>query len=480
MKFEPVYYGKDELGDAGLDIVNPSGSAGIVTLWSDPVGYQAKLAERRPDVFGNESKLVALTSLYGNGLPQMLANLAHNPQISRIAVTGGDNRVVPSSEYLMKFLAGDVELEEYGGVLMNRINGSNYYVDARLRPEMFDYLDVMRFDSSDLDGVADYVMGSRDCGAGESDRVRVELKEPEFSDFPSDLLGHNIAAKTPLRAWREVLWHLDRFGRNVMLKKGVRRMLPNLDVNIKNPSFEKYSELERWGFSVEALKEYQKDMLNGELPDGSTYSYGNRLGGYYGDDALKKVGEMLRDDPFNRHGFISLWDTGKDLLRRESSPCFTDAYFVRGDDGNLMMTAGFRTHNAASAWLVNMYGLRAIQEKVADEAGMKPGGIHLRSRWIGIDPSDPKIAGTLGVIKAERRVPMDTHDPKGYYSVGTAGEQIVVGHFSPDGVKLEEIVGSSAGDVKNKLRQIDGFSSPDHAMYVGMELAKAEFELKGD
>lgn len=478
MKFESVYFSKKDFGDRGLSVIGDKGNAGIVTLWSKPEDYRNKLENERPEIFTPDSKLVALTSLYGNGLPQMLANLAYNPQVSRIAITGRDTKVVPSAEYLTKFLQGEIDAEEYGGVLMNKIRGSQYYIDAQLRPEMFRYLEVRRFDPSDFDGVADYVSGARRRDVGEDDRVYVKLKEPEFSDFPSDLAGHNIVAKTPLRAWREVLWHLDRFGKNVQLEKGVRRMLYNLDVSIDNAAFEKNSELERWGFSVDALEKYQEDILEGKLPDGSTYSYGNRMREYFGGDALEKVSEMLKKDPFNRHTFVSLWDTGQDLLERKSSPCFSDAYFVKDIiDGSLIATVGFRTHNAASAWLVNMYGMRAIQEKVANGAGMEPGKIHLRSRWIGIDPSDPKIIGTLGKIKSSRRVPMDVDDPKGYYNVGTRGSEIVVEHFSPSGMKLEEIVGDSADDVKNKLRQINGFSSSDHAMWVGMQLVRKELEL---
>jgi len=33
--------------------------------------------------------------------------------------------------------------------------------------------------------------------------------------------------------------------------------------------------------------------------------------------------------------------------------------------------------------------------------------------------------------------------------------------------------------VKEKLRQIDGFSSDDHAMWLGMELLRAQHELNG-
>ncbi len=479
MKFKPIYYKKENPVDKGLSVVNDKGSAGIVTLWTNPDRYKDRLISRYPKLFESDSQLVTLTSLYGNGLPQMLANLSYNPQIARIAITGVDTKVVPISEYLTNFLKGNVDLRDYGGVPMNKIQGSQYYLDSQLNPEMFKYLEVKKFETSDLEGVANYITSSRQRGVSESDRIRIKLAEPEFTDFPSDLSEHNIITRTPLKAWREVLWHLDRFGKSINIKKGVRRGLYNLDVCVTDASFENKSLLKKWGFNINSLKEYQKDILDKVLLDGAGYGYGNRIGDYFGGNALEKVSELLNQDSFSRHAFVSLWDTRRDLLERKSSPCFTDAYFIKDvKDNSLMMTASFRTHNAASAWLINLYGLRAIQEKVASNTGMNPGKINLRSRWIGIDPLDPKIIGTLEKIKAKRNIPIDINDSKGYYIIDTDADKIIVQHFSPDSVRLEEIVGGSAEDIKNKLRQIDGFSSTDHAMWVGMQLANAERKLR--
>ena len=34
--------------------------------------------------------------------------------------------------------------------------------------------------------------------------------------------------------------------------------------------------------------------------------------------------------------------------------------------------------------------------------------------------------------------------------------------------------------LKNKLRQLDAFSTSDHAMWVGLQLARAQYELTGE
>ena len=476
MEFKPLHYAESE----SLPIFNSRGNAGILTLWNKPEVYETKLRGAHPEVFADDSPLVTLTSLYGNGLAQMFVNLANNPQISRVAVTGNDHPAVPSLEYLTRFLEGEVTSGTYGGIAMNKIRGTEFRVDAQLDPSMFDYLEIRRFATSDLEGVASYIADAPRRDVGESDRKLIELVEPEFSDFPSNIYGHSIVADRPLDAWREVLWTLDRFGKNVDLpNKGPRRALPILDVLIRDASFEDEDELVRWGFNPEELREYQAQILEGKIPKGVNYSYGARLRAQ-GGDPLVKIAELLEEDKLDRHGFVSLWNTESDLIRRVASPCFTDAYFTQDlETGALCMVAGFRTHNAASAYLTNLYGMRAVQEFVAEEAGMKPGVINLRSRWIGMDPQAPNISTTLEKIKESRKISLDVDDPKGYYVADTSDSEIVLEHFSPAGAKLGEYRGPDAMSIKNQLRQISGFSSSDHAMWVGMELLRAQHKLHG-
>ena len=214
-----------------------------------------------------------------------------------------------------------------------------------------------------------------------------------------------------------------------------------------------------------------------------TYSYGNRLRKYWGLDTLTKVSERLKNDNLDRHGLISLWDTGKDLISEKgdsSSPCFSDIYFVKSPDNKLMVSANFRTHNAVSAWFANLYGIRAIQELVARKAELIPGQINIRSRWISINPNNAGTNSALEFVRANRNIKLDVNDPKGYYDIvlDKQKNEIVARHFDPFGIKLEEFRGKSAEKVKNKLRQIDGFSSTDHAMWVGMQLMQAQNELE--
>src|SRR3989344_1820232 len=159
-------------------LVNPSGCAGIVTLWSSPQVVFNKLLEKFPSLFNKESNLVALTSLYSNGLPQMLANLAHNPQITHIAITGNETDSVPSSKYLLNFLNEGVDVLE--GNPMAIIKGTAFPIDTQLKPEMFKHLKVGKFDLKNLEGIVDFVSKTPLCRRDKTPRIEIKLAEPKF------------------------------------------------------------------------------------------------------------------------------------------------------------------------------------------------------------------------------------------------------------------------------------------------------------
>ena len=161
-----------------INIVNPEGYSSIVTLWTKPGDIWKRLLERFPRLFQKDSPLVTLTSLYGNGLPQMLANLAYNPQIENLAITGNDTKVVPSSTYLLNFLKDGVE----NGEPFGKIKNTTFPIDPQLKPEIFRHLKVQRFAPSNLEGLVNFVIQEKITHPQESERIEIKLIEPEFSD----------------------------------------------------------------------------------------------------------------------------------------------------------------------------------------------------------------------------------------------------------------------------------------------------------
>jgi len=485
MEFKPIYYKErvnvidtshPQFVKDKINVVNPEGYSGIVTLWTKPEDVWQELLERFPRLFEKDSPLVTLTSLYGNGLQRMLVNFAHNPQIQYLAITGNDRKVVPSFTYLSNFFEKGVEEGEPFG----RIRETQFPVDPQLKPELFRYLKSQRFESGDLEGLVNFVTQERTLNPKEEDRIEIELIEPEFSDYPSDITRHHIHEETPLKAWMEVIHMIDRFGKNIQIKKGMRRTLFNLDVDIENPEPEDGDKLRRFKIDPRELWAYREDILEAELPDGVSYTYGNRMRKYFMVDALEEVIKRFKEDPNDRRGFISLWDLKNDLASETGSdssvPCLTDLYFVNLD-GKLMLTASFRTHNALSGWFKNLYGLRSIQEYVAEGIGIETGKINVKSRWISINSDSDEATSVLDVVKKNRKKRVNVNDPRGYFIIGIGGEGIFAEHYHPDAYLLTTYIGKNAKDIKDQLRQDSAISDSDHAMWIGYELAKAHYEL---
>ena len=486
MEFQPVYYQEksrqtrtgDTFDKDKINIVNPHGRAGIVTLWSKPWDTWDRFRNRYPGLFASDSPLVTLTSLYGNGLPQMLANLAHNPQIEYIAVTGNDTKVVPSYTFLNNFLNQGVA--GVAGQPLGKINGTEYPIDLQLRPDIFKNLKMQRFGNEEWDGLVQFISQQPTREYSEADRVKIKLIEPEFKDFPSDLVLHTIRAKRPIDAWMDVIYRLDRFGKNLQLGKGTRRALYNLEVLIDDSSPESQQRLAEFGFSWNELKKYREQILDGKLPSEMSYSYGQRMRTYFGIDALEAVVSRFQKDKLDRRGFITMWDNKSDIISPNdsdsSSPCLTNLYFAN-IDGSMLLTADFRTHNASSAWLLNAYGLRAIQEYVSEKTKIPIGRLNIKSRWIGIDPDDGKINKALELVKKYRKININVDDPQGYFVAEIRGDRIALDHYAPDGRKLKTYEGRDAIEVSSQLRQDAALSDPDHERWVGIQLGALHHKL---
>jgi thymidylate synthase len=137
------------------------------------------------------------------------------------------------------------------------------------------------------------------------------------------------------------------------------------------------------------------------------------------------------------------------------------------------LTATFRTHNALDAWLMNFYGLMALQRAVAERVDLPPGPITVFSHSISIDPRELDRALTV----VEKRKWKMHLDPQGYFRITLDGDEILVEHRFED-VTLKEYRGKTAIAIQHQIARDLAVSDMNHAMYVGRQLAKAEVALK--
>jgi Thymidylate synthase len=475
LTFDALYYGDR------VNVVNPLGDVGLITLWSPFRTVRRKLAGLLDPA--GDSRVAAVANLYGDGMLAMLCNLLWNPQVRHLVAVGEDLGLGTCDE-LDAFLAHGLEDDEMLGRPVWRVPGT-----ARVFPVVpgFDAERLRRgitfrsFGKLSGEGLAERVSSYvRDLpnGAVRRDRVRVELPEASEPAFrPSG--SHEVVRARPLDCWEELVVRVMRFGRPVSLRKGRRLELVNAKAVITSPAVEDATELARYGFDLDRFRAYQERILDPVLPEGISYTYGNRL------SELPAVVDLLRADPQTRGAYVSLWE--RDDLGASSKPCLTTLFF-RVSAGRLTLTATYRSHNLLWAWLENVYGLMAVLEHVASGAGLDPGPITVISHSLTIDPASPRLGVAQSVADGwksdddlDRVAGKYTlrQDPHGYFEVSADRERgVIVAEHRFSGMLVKRYEAARAVAIEREVVADMAVSLPSHAMWLGRELTAKERLLR--
>jgi len=480
MEFIPLYF-RDR-----LTIINPRGTIGVVTLWSRVDYVLKRFRQAGVDLDPATSPIAGFGTLYGNGLRELLRNLLYNPQIQTLLICGHDRS--GSKQELINFFELGLEpvassLVRYtdgaGSISVNpaRIRQTKRLMDDLVKPELFHRpLQLIWLGDPQEEGtlstIREFFAAWRPGPRTETLRLEIPLPEVAVQYFPSNPRAFQVVRDSILEAWKEVVYLLTRFGRRVTLKKGDRLELQHVKVVVEKPRFEPEEKLRALNLDPEQLRRYQADLLQGELRADETYNYGHRLRRHFGLDALEACAQRLKQDPEDRKAYVALWDTPRDLRAEEGRPCLVSLYFRKFED-KLTMSATFRTHNAMDAWPLNAYGLMAVQQWVAQRAGLPPGPLIVMSHSLGLDPRE--LDRALMVIGSR---PFKVHlDPMGYFRITLDGDEILVEHRFED-VTLKEYRGKKAEKLQHEIARDAAVSDLNHAIYLGRQLAKAETALR--
>jgi thymidylate synthase len=480
MEFVPLYFG------GKLKVINPRGTVGVVTLWSRVDYVLQRFREAGVDLDPKKSRVAVFGTLYGNGLREMLRNLLYNPQIQTLLICGHDRS--GSRQELESFFENG--LEEFAlafvrykspglGVTVApaRIPRTNRIIDDLVKPEDFvrkPKLVSLPDPGEDraLPDIRAFFETFESEPLPDAERRKIPLPEVDIPHFPSNPRGHLVVKDGVLEAWKEVLYLLTRFGQRVTLQKGDRLELQHVKVVVEKPRFEAGEKLRGAHLDPLKMRQYQEDILQGQLRQDETYNYGHRLRAHFGLDALAACAARLQRDPENRKAYVALWDTARDLTVREGWPCLVSLFF-RKFENSLTLSASFRTHNAVDAWPMNLYGLMAIQNWMARRVGLPPGAITVISHSLGLDPKElDRALMIIGKRPFQVRL-----DPMGYFRVTLDGKEILVEHRFED-VTLKEYRGRKAERLQHEIARDLALSDLNHALYLGRQLGRAEAALK--
>jgi thymidylate synthase len=500
LRFEPLYY-RDLVHE-----VNPFGDVGIVTLWSPFRAVERKLNAGAPAVLdARRSRVAVVANLYGDGMYAMFCNLLYNPQIRHLVAIGQDLGLGAAGE-IAAFLERGLEDAEMLGRPLKRVRGTERvfpavaeFDEARLR-ETLSFHELGKLGSPQLAERLERLLHElprSDDAPSERIHVAIPMALPDTdAQRPSQVAAHQVVRRAPLDCWEELVVRTLRFGAPVELSNGPRLELLNARAVITDPVDDPPDALAAFGFDIDRFRAYQQAMLAPELPEGISYTYGNRLRGYFdqgsGTDTLQSAIDVLRADPRTRRAYISLWDSAADLAQDDDSvarakPCLTTLFF-RVADGRLTLTATYRAHNLLTAWLQNVYGLMALQRHVAGGAGIEPGPLTVISHSLGIDPRSPRYEMARAIAErwsrdddVDRRTGKSSlrEDPNGYFVVSVDSERgrIVADHRF-GGVLIKRYEAERAITIEQQVAADMAVTLVSHALWLGRELTRNERLLR--
>ena len=460
----PIYF-RDNLSFG--DLAHP---VAICSLWMK----QARLSEfLSPDSFS------ILGNLYSkDGLNYLLRNVLAQPTIRAILLCGPD--LTQSGAAFAALMSGGLDAA-------HRVLNDNAQIEPEIPREAIDEFRA-NVRLLDLRGVNDpgkvrdalaELNGSLPRGPFAPARV-FPRSTPAADEFPSEETGFVVRGERIVEVWVNLLAGILAFGRRDLTAYTVQqRELLDVVATIQDEDAADFYLPEWVPLTREQLEAYYPQLLTAERPDNIAYTYGERLFDFNGRDQVSAMVEALRETRYSRRAVAALWDPARDA-HSVDPPCL-NLVQARGRDGKLYLTAYFRSHDVFRAWLMNAFGLRKLQAEIAQRVGdCMVGDLVIVSQSAHIYADSWQAARTIA-REHEREYlknPRLVRDPRGSFNLRVEGFQIRVDHYSPEGNLLATFSGSSARGLQRELSLF--VSRIDHAIYLGGELAKAEFALKNN
>ncbi len=443
--------------------------AAICSLWMKQTRLRDSLP---PDAYA------VLGNLYSkDGINYLLRNVLARPTIRAIILCGPD--LTQSGSALLKLMRDGIDEDHH-------VHGDEAQIDRELpRDAIDDFRANVRV--LDLRGINDLLKirdalaelnGSLPRGMFAEPRV-FPRSTPAADEFPAEETGFVVRGDRIVEVWVHLLAAVLAFGRRDLTAYTLpQRELLDMVATIHAEDPDDFYLPDWVPLTREQLSAYYPQLLTRNRPEDIAYTYGERLFDFNGHDQIAAMVDELRAARYSRRAVAALWDPARDA-RSADPPCL-NLLQARARDGKLYLTAYFRSHDIYRAWLMNAFGLRKLQADIAQRVG---GGCMLGDLVI-VSQSAHIYADAWGlahtIVQEHQREylknPRLVRDPRGSFTVRVEGFQIHVDHYSPEGNLLATFSGTQARVLQRELAFY--VSRVDHAIYLGMELAKAELALK--
>ncbi len=433
----------------------------------------------------------AIGQLYSpaRGIDALIRNLLHNPQINyviAINATKADNNAGACRALGRFFTTGVTEGVQDSGEPAWIIDSTPQGYIGKDIP--LPLLEELRSDvkcslvssKEEALALAKLIM-EQDKSLPTRERLTFLRTNPKPQILPGSQYGHIIEAETIADAWVKILHRIKSIGTvrptgydgHVQELINLTTVITNepRDFYLPNPNYLPCDRTDICNYLPQILED-------APYTEGVKYTYGQRLRSWFEVDQIEQVIAKLIKEIDAASAVMSIWDAKQDHTKG-GSPCLNHIW-LRVVDNELSLTATFRSNDMFNAWVLNAFGLRALQRYIRDaiakrsEYDLTMGALMTISQSAHIyDDCWQNADQLLHQHYFKSAIKPMYNDTAGNFLVSRRGDQVVVERTFLDGSLAQEFVGKNPLILIREIAANSPTMSPDHALYLGMEIQKA-------
>jgi len=464
-----------------------SGQTAVVTGWTIKQAITKHL---------DSSEFAAIGQLYNptRGINFLIRNLLANPHVRFLVILNAtkEDRNAGAVKCLLDFLQNGFALgySDTGRQCWQINSQIAGYIDLEIDSQALENLrrSLKWQEAHSISEAIDWVKYFAAKGNIEpwDTPQQFPLPETETIVFPGERYGHRIEGKTIAETWVKIIHLIKTTGviRQTQHDSQWQELIDLMAIVTAEPPDFYFPEPNYLPCDRQFLENYIEQILaDAPVREGVKYTYGQRLRSWFGKDQIEQVIDKLVADPNSARAVMSLWDV-QDGNYEQSPPCLNHIW-ARIVDGEISLTATFRSNDMFAAWPANAMGLRALQQHLQVEIGQRSGlnltigplitvsqSAHIYDDcW---DSADRVIRQWYGKICRQR----DYRDPVGNFTNELEDDKILVERVSPQtGEAIARYRHKSARSLYQQIAADCPALQVEHALYLGTQLQQAEIAL---
>jgi thymidylate synthase len=457
---------------------NLESSVAVCTLWTE--------REVVAKVIKDKSLYSVIGNLYsGQGINAIVRNVMANPRIRTIVLWGAELSL--SGHSLLQFVKEGIDQQ-------NKIIQARGEIEPEISKEAIrdfrKYIEIVDMRGKPAPELVAFLKAHQPKPPFSAKIRTFPPSQPVVRPLPSEQVGFRVEGKTVAQTWMKLINEIYKYGRYKHTRYTQQNELKevlNLVAVVKSENPDDIYFPEYLPFERRELEAYLPEMTTARRVPGTAYNYGHRLMAHFGVNQIEKMKELLKLRPDSKKMLAITTDVALDWSNANNgdTPCLV---MVLGSvqDNKFFMTAHFRSQDMVHGWPRNAFGLRLLQKQIADAGEYELGFLTMITHSAHIYSDDFKLVENLLMDNYEKELGFSPavhfdFDPRGNVVVDILPKEKLIKAtlFEPNGgPPIKEWKGKSATEMVWKICDWKYVMMPDHAMYVGTELQRAEYCLK--